>query len=71
VLKTNRSFDGAWFGLFVALYSAARLLIEAFQGDSETIGGLRIAQVWSLIVLLLMLALLRRWARSSASETSA
>ena len=70
VLKTRRAFDGAWFGLFVALYSASRLLIEAFRGDSETIGGLRIAQLWSLIVLLIMLALLRRWARSTAVEAS-
>jgi prolipoprotein diacylglyceryltransferase len=71
VLKTRRAFDGAWFGLFVALYSASRLLIEAFRGDSETIGGLRTAQLWSLLVLLIMLVLLRRWARSAAVETPA
>ncbi len=64
VLKTDRAFDGAWFGLLVALYAGSRLFIEAFRGDSETIGGLRTAQVWSLIVLLIMLALLRRWARA-------
>jgi phosphatidylglycerol---prolipoprotein diacylglyceryl transferase len=68
VLRTQRAFDGAWFGLFVVLYSASRLFVEAFRGDSETIGGLRTAQVFSLIVLLIMLALLRRWARSTAVE---
>jgi prolipoprotein diacylglyceryltransferase len=51
--------------LFVVLYAAARLFSEAFRGDSETIGGLRTAQVWSLIVLLIMLVLLRRWAKSA------
>ena len=71
VLKTQRAFDGAWFGLFVVLYSASRLFIEAFRGDSETIGGLRTAQLWSLMVLLIMLVLLRRWARSTAVETPA
>lgn len=71
VLKTQRAFDGAWFGLFVVLYSASRLFIEAFRGDSETIGGLRIAQVLSLIVLLIMLILLRRWARSAVVESPA
>jgi phosphatidylglycerol---prolipoprotein diacylglyceryl transferase len=71
VLKTRRAFDGAWFGLFVVLYSASRLFVEAFRGDSETIGGLRTAQLWSLTVLLIMLVLLRRWARSTAAETPA
>jgi phosphatidylglycerol---prolipoprotein diacylglyceryl transferase len=71
VLKTRRAFDGAWFGLFVVLYSASRLFVEAFRGDSETIGGLRTAQLWSLLVLLIMLVLLRRWARSAAAEAPA
>jgi phosphatidylglycerol:prolipoprotein diacylglycerol transferase len=71
VLQSKRAFDGAWFGSFVALYSASRLFSEGFRGDSETIGGLRTAQVGSLIVLLITLVLLRRWARSSAPEVSA
>jgi phosphatidylglycerol:prolipoprotein diacylglycerol transferase len=71
VLKADRAFDGAWFGLFAVLYAASRLFIEAFRGDSETIGGLRIAQIGSLIVLLVMLVLLRRWARSPVVETIA
>jgi len=32
---------------------------------------LRAAQMWSLIVLLIMLALLRRWATSAPVEASA
>jgi prolipoprotein diacylglyceryltransferase len=70
VLKSKRAFDGAWFGLFVALYAAARLFSEAFRGDSETIGGLRTAQVWSLLVLLIMLVLLRRWAQAAMVEAA-
>jgi prolipoprotein diacylglyceryltransferase len=68
VLRSERSFDGAWFGLFAALYAASRLFIEGFRGDSETIGGLRTAQLWSLAVLLIALVLLRRWARSPQPE---
>jgi prolipoprotein diacylglyceryltransferase len=71
VLKSARAFDGAWFGLFVMLYSASGLFSEALRGDSETIGGLRTAQLWNLIVLLVMLALLRRWARQSTAAASA
>jgi prolipoprotein diacylglyceryltransferase len=70
VLKSDRAFDGAWFGLFVVVYAASRLFIEGFRGDSETIGGLRTAQVWSLIVLLVALVLLRRWASATAVEVS-
>ena len=66
VFKTKRSFDGLWFGLFVALYAGSRLFLEGFRGDSETIGGVRTAQVWSLIILLIALIALRQWARVAA-----
>ncbi len=69
VLRAKRAFDGAWFGLFVALYAGSRLFIEAFRGDSETISGVRTAQVWSLIVLLVALFMLRRWAATAQAET--
>jgi prolipoprotein diacylglyceryltransferase len=71
VLRSNRAFDGAWFGLFAALYAGSRLFIEAFRGDSETMGGLRTAQIWSLIALLIALVLLRRWAQAAAPESPA
>ncbi|CAG0933161.1 Phosphatidylglycerol--prolipoprotein diacylglyceryl transferase [Thermoflexales bacterium] len=70
VLKTDRVFDGARFGWFVALSASSRLFIEAFRGDSETFGGVRTAQVWSLLVLLLMLVLLRRWAKSAGASAA-
>ena len=60
--KSSRPFDGARFGLFVALYAASRLFLEAFHGDSATIAGVRIVQVESLAVLVITLVLLRRWA---------
>ena len=67
VLKADRPFDGARFGLFVALYAGSRLFLDAFRGDSETIGGVRTAQLWSLIVFLAALIELRHWARAEAS----
>ena len=65
VLKADRPFDGARFGLFVVLYAGSNLFIEAFRGDSETIGGVRIAQVWNLIILLSALIALRHWATAA------
>ncbi len=62
VLRTARPFDGAHFGLFVALYAAQVLFLEAFHGDSAFVGDVRAVQVVSLIVLMAALALLRRWA---------
>ena len=62
VWRASRPFDGAHFGLFVALYAASRLFLESFHGDSETFAGLRVVQVWSLIALSVALLLLRRWA---------
>lgn len=70
VLKANRPFDGARFGLFVVLYAGARLFLEAFRGDSELIGGVRSAQVWSLSALLIMLIVLRRWALATSDRPS-
>ncbi|HZY40702.1 MAG TPA: prolipoprotein diacylglyceryl transferase family protein [Anaerolineae bacterium] len=63
VLKSDRVYDGWRFGLFVALYAASRLIVEAFRGDSVTVNGVRTAQVWSLIVIVVAVGLLRRWAR--------
>ncbi len=71
VLKSNRAFDGLWFGLFTVLYAASRLFLETFRGDSETIGGLRTTQVLSLIVVLIMLLLLRRWAKAASAAAGA
>lgn len=62
VLKTDRLFDGYRFGLFAAMYAAARLIVEAFRGDSEIISGVRVPQLWSLLAVVLALGLLRRWA---------
>ena len=67
VLKADRPFDGAWFGLFVALYAGSNLFIEAFRGDSEVIGGVRTAQVWSFSIMLIALIALRQWAKSAAA----
>ncbi len=68
VLKADRVFAGFRFGLGVALYAAARLLIEMFHGDSDLVNSVRVAQVWSLAILVGVLCLLRYWA--SAAQTS-
>lgn len=62
-------FDGARFGLFVALYAAARLIVEAFRDDSLVVNGMRVDQLWSLIALVIALIVLRRWALSAATST--
>ncbi len=69
VLKGDRGFNGRRFGLFVALYAASRLIIEAFRGDSIVVNGVRIVQVWSLIVLVAAVWLLRRWTMASHSSS--
>jgi prolipoprotein diacylglyceryltransferase len=62
-------FDGARFGLFVALYAATRLIVEAFRGDSLVINGVRVDQLWSLIALVIAWIVLRRWALSAVTLT--
>lgn len=70
VLKIDRAFDGLRFGLFVAFYAAARLILEAFRGDSVVINGVRTAQIWSLLALLVAVWLLRYWAAQGAAFSS-
>ncbi|HJW84919.1 MAG TPA: prolipoprotein diacylglyceryl transferase family protein [Anaerolineae bacterium] len=68
VWRSSRPFDGAHFGLCVALYAASRLFLETFHGDSEIFAGVRVVQVWSLIALVIALLLLRRWAGDWARD---
>ncbi|MBI5565621.1 MAG: prolipoprotein diacylglyceryl transferase, partial [Chloroflexi bacterium] len=70
VLKIDRAFDGLRFGLFIALYAASRFIIEAFRGDSAVINGVRTAQVWSLLGVVVALWLLRHWATQIAPALS-
>lgn len=67
VLRIDRAFDGLHFGLFIALYAASRLIIEAFRGDSSVINGVRTAQVWSLLGVLVALWVLRQWASAHSA----
>ncbi|CAG1012627.1 hypothetical protein ANRL4_04694 [Anaerolineae bacterium] len=66
VWRASRPFDGARFGLFVALYAAARLFLETFHEDSATLANIRVVQIGSLVVLIVALWLLHRWAREWA-----
>jgi len=57
---------GVNFLLLVALSAAARLFLEAFRGDSLIIpGGFRLAQVISLVVLLLVLWIMKKTANQT------
>lgn len=62
-----RAGAGFNFLVLIALTAAARLVLEAFRGDSELLaGGFRTAQLVSLTVLMLILALMRKWADEAA-----
>jgi phosphatidylglycerol:prolipoprotein diacylglycerol transferase len=68
VLRSGRNapFPGFGIGLWVALASASRLLLEAFRGDSALFaGGVRAAQVIALSVLVLALIGLHWLARTA------
>ena len=71
IWRSSRPFDGARFGLFVALYAASHLLLETFHGDSATLADIRMVQIWSLVVLVVALWLLHRWARAWAQNREA
>ncbi|MEP6985072.1 MAG: prolipoprotein diacylglyceryl transferase family protein [Chloroflexota bacterium] len=62
--RLSKPFDGAYFGLFVILYAASRLFFEAFHGDSLNFSGVRVVQFWSLLALIVMLFVLRYWAKN-------
>jgi prolipoprotein diacylglyceryltransferase len=65
-LRLRETFPGFAFVAFIGLSAAARLVLEAFRGDSVTwLGGVRAAQVISLAILLAALALLRRLAQQA------
>jgi len=68
VWRSSHPFEGAHFGLFVALYASSRLFLETFHGDSATVAGVRMVQVWSLAALIVALILLRRWAEKWIGE---
>ena len=67
-VRAGRPFDGAWFGLFLALYAASVVFLEVFHDASATVGGLRTAQVAGLAVVVAALMLLRRWSGDRSSR---
>lgn len=70
MLRVGRPFDGARFGLFVALYAASRLVIERLYSNSALVEGFRIVQVVSLVVLVAALWALHRWAAPSVTPAA-
>ncbi len=66
----NLPGSGVNFLLVVSLFSAARIFLEAFRGDSLIWpGGFRSAQVIGLLLLAFALYRMRKWGQSSQSET--
>ena len=55
LLLPTRSYAGRTFLTWLTLSAAARLLIEAWRGDSPLIAGLRLPQLVALVILLLSL----------------
>ncbi len=68
-LRPGAPFTAFGFGAFVAFCAAARLVLEAFRGDSVLwFGALRAAQIVSLTILLAALAVLRGLAQSTVDS---
>lgn len=68
IWRFRPSFDGARFGLFVSLYAVSRLYLEAFHGDSATLYGFRVIQLWSLLIFITTILVLRNWASKINGE---
>ncbi|NLY09732.1 MAG: prolipoprotein diacylglyceryl transferase [Tissierellia bacterium] len=52
-LKKKKSFDGQIFSVYLVGYSIGRFLIEGLRTDSLMLGPLRIAQVISILMIVL------------------
>lgn len=71
--RRHKKFEGEIVLWYFILYSVGRFFIEALRTDSLMLGPLRVAQVVSLLVVVLGLYLLRlgrQKAKSSTNETS-
>lgn len=67
--RKPNSFAGFLFLMWIGLSAAARLFLESFRGDSTIVlGGLRVAQLGALAILLLALWLMGRWARRGTPQ---
>jgi phosphatidylglycerol:prolipoprotein diacylglycerol transferase len=70
-IRVMDAFSGFLSMIWLSLAAAARLLLEGFRGDSVIVfGGLRFAQLTSLVILLLSLAMLHVLSRRQPTITS-
>jgi prolipoprotein diacylglyceryltransferase len=70
-LRAHLPAAGFGFLLVVALSAGVRIFLETFRGDSQLVfGGLRLAQIWGLIVLAACLWGFYTWGRTDAAATS-
>lgn len=51
--RNKKAFDGEVFLLYAVLYSVGRFFIEGLRTDSLMLGSLRVAQIVSLVLILL------------------
>lgn len=58
-IRTANTFQGFLFLFWLAMAATARLLLEGFRGDSVIVlGGIRFAQLASLLILIVSLAMM-------------
>ncbi len=71
-MKQRRLPPGINFWAVIALSASARIFLEAFRGDSLiTVGNLRAAQAWGLIVLTICLLVMKAWNQKAAASATA
>jgi phosphatidylglycerol:prolipoprotein diacylglycerol transferase len=61
LLKTTKDLmSGSVFLIFVAFTAASRLFLEAFRGDSQLIGSIRLAQLAAWVLMVASVLVLRQ-----------
>ncbi len=71
VLKERKHKNGFIFATYILLYSAGRFVVEHFRADSLMLGPLRIAQVVSIIIVLIAGSIIIGKKMWTATEDSA
>lgn len=71
-LRPGNPFPGFLFSLWLALAAMSRLFLEAYRGDSIIVAGtVREAQLAALLLVIVSLWLLGRWARLPVGDSRA
>lgn len=65
LLKKKNQMNGSVFLMFVAFTAASRLFLEAFRGDSQLIGSIRLAQLAAWVLMVASVLILRQRQRAA------